>query len=82
LQWVGLWQDPPRDIIELIFAAALPEKTLPGDAEWSNPQNAALGDRDVAFVERVKPTYAADPVWTIIHQADIGHGGTLVSEKL
>lgn len=80
-QWVGLWQDPPRDVIEFVFAAALPEKLLSGQAEWSKPQNAALGDRDLAYVERVKPTYLADPVWTIIHQGEIGQGGTLVSEK-
>jgi ADP-ribose pyrophosphatase YjhB (NUDIX family) len=76
--WVGLWQDPPRDVLEFVFAVMLPEKALKGDAQWSIPQNAALGDRDTAYMMRVKSSFAADPVWTLIHHSDIGQGDTLV----
>jgi ADP-ribose pyrophosphatase YjhB (NUDIX family) len=82
LHWVGLWQDPPRHTLEFVFAATVPEKHLKGRAEWSIPQNAALGDRDLAYSERVKPTFSTDAVWTIIHHDEIGHGGTLVQDRI
>lgn len=82
LHWVGVWQDAPRNMLEFVFAVTMPEKHLKGSAEWSIPQNAALGDRDLSYVERVKPTFATDAVWTIIEQNEIGHGGTLIQDKV
>ena len=82
LHWVGLWQDPPRDVIEFVFAVSLPEKQLKGNAEWSIPQNAALGDRDLAYIERVKPAFVTDVVWTIIHHGEMGEGGTLIQDQV
>lgn len=82
LHWVGVWQDPPRDVIEFVFAVSLPEKPLKGNAEWSITQNAALGDRDVAYVGRVKPAFATDAVWTIIQNDEMGQGGTLIQDKV
>jgi len=77
-QWVGIWQDAPRNLIEFVFAATLPEGNLRGDAEWSGLQNTALGDRDLAYTERVKSTYATDPVWTILHDDSLmRRGGVL-----
>jgi 8-oxo-dGTP diphosphatase len=78
--WVGVWQDAPRNLIEFVFAATLPESNLRGDAEWSGLQNTALGDRDLAYAERVRSTYAKDPVWAMQHDDSIARrGGVLRS---
>jgi ADP-ribose pyrophosphatase YjhB (NUDIX family) len=78
--WVGVWQDAPRNLIEFVFAATLPETNLRGHAEWSGLQNTSLGDRDLAYTERVKSTYAKDSVWTILHDDSISRrGGVLRS---
>ena len=66
LQWVGLWEDVSRGMVEFVFAATVPEIDLPNGAQWTITRNAALSDRDMAYVERVKPTYSRDPVWTIV----------------
>ncbi len=66
LQWVGLWEDTDRSMIELVFAAAIPAEELSKDIQWTTTRNAALSDRDMAYVERVKPTFQTDPVWTLI----------------
>jgi ADP-ribose pyrophosphatase YjhB (NUDIX family) len=76
--WVGIWQDAPRNLIEFVFAATLPETNLPDDGEWSVLQNAALGDRDLTYTQRVKSTYVNDPVWTILHDDSlVRRGGVL-----
>lgn len=77
LHWVGVWQDAPRNLLEFVFAATAREDSLPNQVEWSNIQHAALSDRDMAYVEQVKPSYAQDDVWTMLHTADIRHGDTL-----
>jgi 8-oxo-dGTP pyrophosphatase MutT (NUDIX family) len=69
-QWVGLWQDLTRDAMELVFAATMAEVELPDRAEWSTARNAALTGLDAEYVERVKPPYARDPVWTIIQEPE------------
>lgn len=72
LRWVGLWQDTAEDALEFVFAATLPEKVLAEGAEWSVARGVALSDLDLAYVERVKPTYASDPVWTMYtHEPDV-----------
>lgn len=76
--WVGVWQDAPRNLIEFVFAATLPETNLRGDAEWSGLQNTSLGDRDLAYTERVKSTYAKDPVWTILHDDSVSRRGGML----
>jgi ADP-ribose pyrophosphatase YjhB (NUDIX family) len=76
-QWVGVWQDAPRNLLEFVFAATDKERPLPGHAEWSNTQHVALSDREMAYIERVKPSYMNDAVWTILHTADVGHGDML-----
>ncbi len=72
LHAVGIWQDLTRDRVELVFAAAAAEQNLPGAAEWTTAQHAALGDRDLAYIERVRPGFANSPIWTIIHDGAIG----------
>ena len=66
LQWVGLWEDVDRGMFEFVFAAALHERELPNGVQWTTTRNAAFSDRDMAYVERVKVTYADDPIWTIV----------------
>lgn len=73
-QWVGVWQDVGHDSLEFVFAATVDETDLSGQAEWSNTRNTALTGLDAAYVERVKASYATDPVWTINHDADIKAG--------
>ncbi len=69
-QWVGLWEDAERGMYEFVFAATLPERGIPSAAQWTTVRNGAFSDRDVAYVERVKLSYARDPVWTILSQDD------------
>jgi ADP-ribose pyrophosphatase YjhB (NUDIX family) len=64
-QWVGLWEDAENARVEFVFAAAMPEQTLEGAAQWTAVRNGAFGDRDMDYVERVRPTFARDPVWTL-----------------
>lgn len=71
-QLAGIWQDPPRDRLELVFAAATHERALTGGAEWSTVQHAALGDRDLAFAGHVRPTFALDPIWTLVDSGTLG----------
>jgi ADP-ribose pyrophosphatase len=72
LHTTGVWQDLARGCIELVFAASTPERNVPGAAEWSTAQHAALGDRDLAYLERVRPGFAADPIWTLIQDDTVG----------
>ncbi|MAS33225.1 MAG: hypothetical protein CL610_04420 [Anaerolineaceae bacterium] len=66
-QWVGLWQDTASNLVEFVFAATVPEKALPLPAEWSTVLNTPLGDRDMDYVEQVKPGFRQDGIWTINH---------------
>jgi hypothetical protein len=52
-------------MFEFVFAAAIREDEVVGATHWTTTRNAALSDRDMAYVDRVKPTFAHDPVWTI-----------------
>jgi hypothetical protein len=63
--WVGLWENADRGMFEFVFAAAIREDEVLGSTQWTTTRNAALSDRDMGYVERVKPTFARDPVWTI-----------------
>lgn len=76
-RWVGLWQDAGRNAIDFVFAATIEENELPDNAEWTGVRNLALSGKDAEFAERVKPTYANDAVWTIIHQGELQTGETL-----
>jgi hypothetical protein len=76
-RWVGVWQDTGHDRIELIFASTVEESDLSGSVEWSMVRNSGLGDRDTAYLERVKPSYARDAVWSMVHQPDMEHGETI-----
>lgn len=66
LHTVGIWQDPPRNAVEFIFAATVREKPLPGSLEWSSHQNTPLGDRDQFYVERTPSSYTTAPIWTLL----------------
>lgn len=79
LHTTGIWQDPAHNRIELVFAAAVPEKNVLGAVEWSTAQHTALGDRDQAYVERVGSGFAADPIWTLIQDETADNGHVLVS---
>ncbi len=76
-RWVGLWQDVGHDHIELIFAATVEETGLSAASEWSMVRNAGLGDQHTAYVERVKPSYARDAIWSITHRPDLEQGETI-----
>ncbi len=64
-QWAGVWQDAARNTLEFVFAASVPEKAVPPPAEWSAVLNTPLGDRDLEYVERVRPSFRQDPIWTL-----------------
>ena len=66
LQWVGLWENADRGLFEFVFAATIPETELPNGAQWTTTRNAAFSDRDMAYIEHIKPSYPRDPVWTIV----------------
>lgn len=69
-QWVGLWEDAERGMYEFVFATTLPERGVPSAAQWTTIRNAAFSDRDMGYVDRVKPTYARDPIWTMFAHDD------------
>jgi 8-oxo-dGTP pyrophosphatase MutT (NUDIX family) len=64
-QWVGLWQDVAHNHLELVFAATIQEMELLSSAVWVTARNAAFTGLDAEYVERIKPTYAEDPVWLL-----------------
>jgi len=78
-QWVGVWQDMARDTLEFVFAAVAPEKALPHPAEWSSVLNTPLGDRDMEFVEQVRPSFMNDPVWTLNGESDLREDDILIA---
>lgn len=77
LHWVGLWQDAARSRLEFVFAATLPEASLPGGAEWTRLETAALGDRDMLYAQKMKASFASDPVWIILHDDVVGHNARI-----
>lgn len=81
-QWVGMWEDAPRNRIELIFAATIDETECAGQCEWSVPRNIALPSRDMAYVEHTKSSYQNDLVWTINHDDHVSVGDTLSAERI
>lgn len=81
-QWVGVWQDAPRNRIELIFAATVDEMEWGGQCEWSVPRNIALPSRDMAYAERTKSSYQNDLVWTINHDDHVSVGDTLSAGRI
>lgn len=82
-RWTGVWQDAGRDRLEFVFAATAAEHSLKDGALWSPMRNTTLIDRDAAYIEHVKPSYAVDPVWTLYetHQPQLGAMITLQKEK-
>lgn len=78
-QWAGVWQDAPRNTLEFVFAASVPEKVLPPPAEWSAVLNTPLGDRDLEYVGRVKPTFRQDPIWTLALDDVLGEDDVFIS---
>ena len=78
-QWVGVWQDVAHDTLEFVFAAAVPEKAVPQPAEWSSVLNTPLGDRDLEYVEQVRPTFMSDPVWTLDGENDLREDDILIA---
>jgi ADP-ribose pyrophosphatase YjhB (NUDIX family) len=77
-QWVGIWQDAAHDTLEFVFAAAVPEKSLPQPAEWSTVLNTPLGDRDYEYVEHVRPGFMSHPVWTLSGESDLRDDDILI----
>lgn len=73
-QWAGVWQDAPRNLLEFVFTGVISEKTLPAGVVWTALQNAALGDRDMNYVERVTPDYMRQPVWATAYDDELGEG--------
>lgn len=69
-RWVGVWQSPAHEAFELIFAATVPQTTIPDQADWTLARNAALSDLDMEYVSLVKPGYASAPVWSLNHTYD------------
>ncbi|MCB9453587.1 MAG: NUDIX domain-containing protein [Anaerolineaceae bacterium] len=77
--WVGLWQDVEAGAFEFVFAASIEESEPSYRAEWITARNAPLVGLDSRYIDRVRKSYAQDPVWTIMNQAD--EVETLVIEK-
>jgi ADP-ribose pyrophosphatase YjhB (NUDIX family) len=63
LAWVGVWEDAAANQLEFVFAASLQESPLFRAGEWTNARNAALPERDLAYLERTKADYTYDPIW-------------------
>ncbi|MCU0496123.1 MAG: NUDIX domain-containing protein [Anaerolineae bacterium] len=63
-QWVGVWQYPQTDSLELVFAATVYDHAL-SQAEWSSAQNGALNERDARYVQQTSPDYLAASVWML-----------------
>jgi hypothetical protein len=68
LQWVGLWQEPDTDTLELAFAASIPTLALNGQAEWSYAQNAPVDSADSEYIRRIQGNPATTPAWMVISQ--------------
>jgi ADP-ribose pyrophosphatase YjhB (NUDIX family) len=93
-QWVGLWHDVENDTFEFIFAATVPEimpsgitkVNLRGGAEeenswWLPGVNVPLIGRDAEYLLRVRPTYMADAVWTIMPNNHMADGEVVIRGK-
>jgi ADP-ribose pyrophosphatase YjhB (NUDIX family) len=78
--WVGYWQDMQTDSVEFVFAAQAEAngRALTGGAAWSSAQNAALNQRDAAYLARTTPDYAASPAWWLYAGADHAMGETII----
>jgi hypothetical protein len=77
-RWVGARQDVAQGRIELVFAGTVGETSdAPERAEWILARNAAMPRREADYVERVKTSYASDPVWILDQVADVQAGDTI-----
>lgn len=63
-QWVGVWQYPHTDSLELVFAATVYDHALL-QAEWTSAQNGALNERDATYIDHTTPEYLTASVWML-----------------
>ena len=78
LEWVGIWQDSPRNRLEFVFAAACPAKPLFRGGDWTSARSAPLPQRDTDYVARITAGYAANPIWSIQAQVSTKAGDTII----
>lgn len=76
--WAGLWHDPARGVLELVFAAQMAVGALAGGGAWIAAQNSALGDRDGQYVAQTSADFAAASPW-LLWAADDDAGDLLVA---
>ena len=79
LQWVGIWQDATNNVIELIFAATLPERALKPAAEWSTILNTSLSDRDIDYVELTGEGDTQNGAWLVEFEGTVGNDDVILS---
>jgi ADP-ribose pyrophosphatase YjhB (NUDIX family) len=80
-RWAGVWQDASADRLEFVFTAAAAENSLRDGAAWSPMRNTTLVDRDAAYIDHVKPSYSADPVWMLYETNRPWFGETMLIHK-
>lgn len=76
-RWVGVWEDPARNQIELVFATTVQESEPAGVGEWSIARSTPLPSRELAYVERVKSSYHLDPVWSMDGSSHVADKDTI-----
>ncbi len=64
LRWVGIWQDPLHNQIDLVFATTThPAVTPSPQLSWVDPRNAGLSERDFTCAQKTSPQYSESNVW-------------------
>lgn len=80
-RWIGLYEDVDRSRIDLVFAATADEEVEPPDGiEWLVARTAPLSPLEMDMLNRAKPTYQQDAVWSMRHGDTLGRHRTIVLE--
>ena len=63
LRWVGVWQDPLENQIDLVFSTTVHAIVLPPKMIWVVPRNAGLSERDFIYTQKTPSQYSESNVW-------------------
>ncbi|MFZ4826554.1 MAG: NUDIX domain-containing protein [Phototrophicaceae bacterium] len=63
LRWVGIWQDPLQNQIDLVFATTVHTLLPSSRLNWVIPRNTGLSERHFSYAQKTSTQYSESNVW-------------------